>query len=428
MNAINEMTPASPNAEAIEQHDEQKPTQTILPPLCAPDNVTPVALSHCDSSAEQSLPAGVPVIVSLGNFEPPAIVTQLLDERWIDKNPFAIYFLDEIRNLPATSNWLLDNLFCRGEFALLYGDGGSGKSYLAVDIAMAVASGTSFCGEQFMVPQSGQVVYASGEGRRGLAKRFSAVEESFRQNGIVVDPNNICILHDVPQLFNTDTPYNPERFVTALRERGIAAPDLIIIDTLQRAAVGADENYAKDIGIILGRIILIQQLTGAAILLIHHANKDGGVRGSTALRNSADVVLEARKVGENQHELICSKIKDGDWFSARAFHFEKCEESSIIVWEGEAVHETELERLRKYFTTNPGNWYTAKQIEIGTEIPSKHLPRVVATLDKAEGREAVMSRLQDPERASSKTNPVVYRYIVKELNGDKDEDQEQLFD
>lgn len=58
---------------------------------------------------------------------------------------------------------------------------------------------------------------------------------------------------------------------------------LVIIDALADVMLGGDENAVKDTQPVFANLRFIAELTGAAFIVIHHANKLGGYRGSTAI-------------------------------------------------------------------------------------------------------------------------------------------------
>ena len=67
---------------------------------------------------------------------------------------------------------------------------------------------------------------------------------------------------------------------------------LIVIDTLAKAAVGVDENSAKEVGVVLDNAAKIEEATGAHVMLVHHMNADGKkLRGSTAIFANIDQVI-----------------------------------------------------------------------------------------------------------------------------------------
>lgn len=67
--------------------------------------------------------------------------------------------------------YIIAELFEADTLGLIFGDPGCGKSFLAVDIALSVATGTPFHGRD---TKQGSVFFIAGEGHNGLARRFAA--------------------------------------------------------------------------------------------------------------------------------------------------------------------------------------------------------------------------------------------------------------
>ena len=86
---------------------------------------------------------------------------------------------------------------------------------------------------------------------------------------------------------------------------------LIVVDTLARAVSGDDENAAAEMMLYLEqRVGLLSRKTGAAVLTVHHPNKKGEERGSTALRGGLEVMLTIKRHGKRR-TLEATKLKDG---------------------------------------------------------------------------------------------------------------------
>jgi hypothetical protein len=96
-------------------------------------------------------------------------------------------------------------------------------------------------------------------------------------------------------------------------------PALIVLDTLARTMVGADENTSKDVGEWVNAARQLQQHTKATVLTLHHTvkrtlkSKPPSERGSSALRGAADTMMAVAK--KNTHlTLSCVKMKDEEEF------------------------------------------------------------------------------------------------------------------
>ena len=165
---------------------------------------------------------------------------------------------------------------------MLYGAPKSGKTFVALAQALHIAWGQPWAGRPV---QRGGVVYIAGEGVHGMGDRLKAARAQF---GI---PRDIPFWMHRGALDFTD-PKLPETLVAMVREVVPAgeAVALVIIDTLARSMPGADENSARDVGLVIATAGQVQVMLSCAVLAIHHQGKDEerGMRGTSALRGAVD--------------------------------------------------------------------------------------------------------------------------------------------
>lgn len=97
----------------------------------------------------------------------------------------------------------------------------------------------------------------------------------------------------------------------------------MIIDTLNRAAPGADENSSVDMGRIIAAAKKLQTLIGGLVLLVHHSGKDSskGLRGHSSLHAALDGAVEVIKT-DNRREWSVAKSKDDATGDAHPFKLE----------------------------------------------------------------------------------------------------------
>ena len=149
------------------------------------------------------------------------------------KDRFQLLTLEELKALPDPE-WLIDRILPQGVLAALYGEPGAGKSFLALDWAMSVASGQPWFGGEV---KAGAAVYVYAEGASGLKLRVRAwrnVKEG--------KPDCMRVLpHSVNLLDREDV----DRLTKAIG-KDEDEPKLIVIDTLARCFGDGDENAPKD--------------------------------------------------------------------------------------------------------------------------------------------------------------------------------------
>ncbi|MFA7265760.1 MAG: bifunctional DNA primase/polymerase [Candidatus Nanopelagicales bacterium] len=204
----------------------------------------------------------------------------------------------QLRDLPPPQP-LIDGILDLESLAVLYGPSGQFKTFLALDWGLSVATGSWWRGRRV---EKSNVLYIAGEGASGVWARLDAWAAYQK-------------LHHLPDGFMTlPIPINlmTSAIVEALAEVAVSVnAKFIILDTLARMAVGADENSAKDMGLLVDQADYIKRQTGACVIPVHHAGKDveRGMRGSTALYGAADTVI-ACSAAEDEVRLEVVKQKN----------------------------------------------------------------------------------------------------------------------
>ena len=99
---------------------------------------------------------------------------------------------------------------------------------------------------------------------------------------------------------------------------------MVIIDTLNRATPGMDENSSVDMGVVISAATEIQQATEGIVLIVAHTGKDGtkGVRGHSSLIPAIDTSIRIERSGEKR-TLILEKNKEGEDGIRRSFSLKK---------------------------------------------------------------------------------------------------------
>ncbi|MGF1660588.1 MAG: AAA family ATPase [Rubrimonas sp.] len=206
-------------------------------------------------------------------------------------------------------DWLIAGVIPAPSFAVLYGSPGAGKSFCALSLSLAVASGSPWLGRE---TRRAPVLYIAAEGVLGLKLRLRAHREKYG-----VPPPSTADMRFVASAIEI---MNPEHVAALLAQFNAAGfrPGLIVVDTLARVALGADENSASAMGLVVDGFDALRRETGAAVLVLHHDKKGGGAeRGSSALRGAADVMIKCEALGDGKAvgvTLECDKMKDAEPF------------------------------------------------------------------------------------------------------------------
>jgi putative DNA primase/helicase len=193
--------------------------------------------------------------------------------------------------------WRVKGLFPKTGMGVVFGQSGSGKSFLVLDLANSLAKGEVWFGRRTVACP---VTYVSLEGEAGLKNRISALESYSRAE---ISPNFRAII----QPFSFGKPQDVVDLAAALPMDGV-----IFIDTLNRASAGLDENSGKDMSQILEAGKQLQELTSSFVIVVHHTGKDAarGMRGHSSLHAALDGALEVERTG-NRRLWRAAKVKDG---------------------------------------------------------------------------------------------------------------------
>ena len=246
-------------------------------------------------------------------------LTQLIKEAEELKEkvtPLPVLSLDDIQRLPPVQ-WLVQDLIPKGSLAMLYGEPGCGKTFIALDIALSVAHKAVW--HDYDV-NGGQVVYVAGEGVGGLKKRISAwhIHNEMEQHApFIVIPTSIDLMADEDCGNLADT------------IRAVATDDvaLVIFDTLARSMTG-DENSSQDTSVVVKAMDNIRESFGCGVLAVHHSGKDSSrkARGSSAWLGAVDASIKVERLGETV-SMTVEKQKDAEmidpmWFSTTSIEVE----------------------------------------------------------------------------------------------------------
>lgn len=203
----------------------------------------------------------------------------------------------------ASNAWVVDGVL--SGMSLLWGEPGSGKSFVAIGLAAAVASERPWLGRAV---HGGRVVYIAGEGgSEAVARRVRAALYSSWQ----VDAWDEALPLDIitPGVDLT------KGVIETVELAGDIAPKLIVVDTLARCFSG-DENSQEFMGAFVRSVDLLREMYDCAVLVIHHSNKQHELRGSSVLMGAVDVswrLLRRREeLGVRPYTMQADKLRERD--------------------------------------------------------------------------------------------------------------------
>jgi AAA domain/Bifunctional DNA primase/polymerase, N-terminal len=208
-----------------------------------------------------------------------------------------------LRNLPKPEP-LIENVLDQGTTALLYGKWGTLKTFIALDWGASVAVGRAWQGR---ATEKRRVLYVAAEGAFGIAARIDAWEIGWRK--AIADGE----LEILPCAVNLTRASEVAELAALVKDNGYG---FVVLDTLARSMVGADENSAQDCGVVVHSMNLIREATpdGLGVVLgVHHTGKDGKTfRGSSVFEAGADTIYAVTPDCEGSQVVTLEREKRKD--------------------------------------------------------------------------------------------------------------------
>ena len=186
----------------------------------------------------------------------------------------------ELEERPQARRWMVEALWSEQGVGIVGGEPKCGKSFLALDLAVAVAAGVP-CLRHFRPAASGPVLLFAAEDASHIVR--ARLEGIAKAAGTAFESLDIAVI-DVPAL-RLDHRADRQRLLQTVER---VSPRLVVLDPLVRLH-RVDENTVADVAPILGFLRDIQRRFETAVLLVHHARKSGGSRPGQALRGSSEL-------------------------------------------------------------------------------------------------------------------------------------------
>lgn len=228
-------------------------------------------------------------------------------EATVIKNRKKLIHADDLSSKPAPIKWLIRKWLQSEALMMLHGDPGSGKSFLAFDWCLSIA--TDKITWNGHTAKTAPVVYLAGEGLAGISGRIAAWK-----NHHSINQTRLHIYDDPFQLDGDQASF--DEFREELKEMP-EPPALIVIDTVNRFMAG-EENSARDTSSFIKKCQELIHEFKCSVLLVHHTGHDqdkkGRARGSSAWKAAMDVEfsLKVKKAAPEKtvFSLVQTKSKD----------------------------------------------------------------------------------------------------------------------
>jgi RecA-family ATPase len=187
--------------------------------------------------------------------------------------------------IPAESagltHWLVEGLWSDQAVGILGGEPKCCKSFLALDLAVSVASGVA-CLRRYPVRHPGRVLLFPAEDALGIVRR--RLQGICAAAGVCFESLPLQVI--TAPVLRLDTAADRERLAKTVER---LRPRLLILDPMIRLH-RLDENDASQIAVLLSYLRELQRRFQVAVVLVHHARKDSnGSRPGQALRGSSEL-------------------------------------------------------------------------------------------------------------------------------------------
>ena len=177
------------------------------------------------------------------------------------------------------AEWLVEGLWGDAAVGIVGGEPKNKKSFFALDVAVSVASGQPCLG-RFAVKRGRVLLYAAEDPQKIVRKRLRGIAAA---RGVRLEDCDIDVITvERLRLDQKEDLHSLDLTIESLK------PRLLILDPFVRLH-RIDENSSAEVSGILDNLRVIQKRYGTAIMVVHHAKKNGGkTRGGQALRGSSE--------------------------------------------------------------------------------------------------------------------------------------------
>jgi hypothetical protein len=176
--------------------------------------------------------------------------------------------------------WLIDKLWLAGGCGIIGGQPKCCKSWLGLDMAVSVASGTPCLGKFSVLSKGPSLVFMAEDRVEEVRNRIENIATQRAIN--LVDLDIHLITAPVLRLDDDEDCRKLDATLSLLK------PTLLLLDPLVRLH-RLDENSAKEISGLLGFLRELERKHQVAIVLTHHASKRAHSRPGQGLRGSSDL-------------------------------------------------------------------------------------------------------------------------------------------
>ena len=248
-----------------------------------------------------------------------------------------------------------------------------GKSFLALEIGLAKATGCDMTGIGITGPGNGAVYFSKEDPPEIIEERLQSIAPFIPNEGIArADDLEIVSLYGRPATLVSEKSLVNDKLIRQIIKTG-SGKDLLIFDTLRKLH-DLEENSSGEMKVLLEIFDRIALETGAAVLLIHHTNKSANLNGQqgdqSSARGSNAIVGNTRwslhletvknEAGEKRVKVTIPRAsygpEGGEWWLERT-------QGGVLVASGPIIAETPQRSTKKPALTKLKGGKDDKEIE-----------------------------------------------------------------
>jgi hypothetical protein len=264
--------------------------------------------------------------------------------------------------------WIVGEMISAGSVSMFYGEPGSKKTYALLSMAICVAMGKPWLGQD--VKPCKVLIVDEESGERRLALRLGlALRGEFGDENTPIEFVSLAG-------FKLDDKEDRKELQLLIEATGAG---LVIIDALADVMDG-DENSKQDTQPVFTALRKLAEATNAAIIIIHHSNKAGGYRGSSAIKGALDLMVKiTSEDGSDWITFKSEKTRDGE-----AVQF-----MAVAKWTESQFYLTPAEKPEKAKKLTPSQTATLEYIKKHGPLPIKEIASHAESCSPDAARQAV---------------------------------------
>lgn len=256
--------------------------------------------------------------------------------------------MGEFLSMPIPERgYLLSPILPVQGIGIMYAPRGIGKTFAALSLAVAVASGGAVF--NWRAPMPKRTLYVDGEmPATSMQTRLAALV-----GGMAVPPHtlrNMALI--TPDLQPRPMPDLSTTGGQALLEPFLKGVDMLVLDNISTLCRTGKENESQSWQPMQTWLLDLRR-RGITVLLIHHAGKSGDQRGTSAREDIMDTVISLRRPREYsmaegaRFEVHLTKARGILGDDAKPFEANLITEGNALHWQVKELEDVELEELKR---------------------------------------------------------------------------------